>query len=155
MTALRAALFLAAALYASGCSHTFNAGITARRPDGAASFSALEQERAKAIVVEICRAAGFSQTDVARRIEEHRSESPYHYFVSLGGEDFEQSTVTVFGEIREDRREILISISDDFRGEPLPVTEKLIEDVRSGLASAFPDASVVVQRTRKLRTFAP
>jgi hypothetical protein len=155
MRSLRIALCLAV-LQASGCSHTFNASISAQRPEGAASFSAQEQERAKAIAVEICRAAGFSETDLARRLEENRMRtSSYHYFVTLGGEDFEQSTVIVFGEIRDDRREIRISATDYQRGEPLPVTDKLIEDVRAGLAREFPDASISVQRTRKLRTFAP
>jgi succinylglutamate desuccinylase len=156
MRALSSASRLLAVLLATGCAHTFNASISTQQPEGAGPFTAPQQERAKAIAVEIGRAAGFSETDLARRLEDNRMTTwPYHYFMTLGGEDFEQSTVIVFGEIREDRREIVIDISDDYRGEPLPVTEKLIEDLRAGLARAFPDASISVQRTRKLRTFAP
>jgi hypothetical protein len=145
---------IATALLALGCAHTYYAGISALRPEGAPAFTQQEQDEVKAIAVEIGRAAGFLDVRTAPEWELSPSD-PHLYVVGLSGEDFEQATVSLSAWIRRDRREILVSIVDAHRGEPLPSTRKLIEDVRKALERAFPDALVEVESRTKLRTFAP
>jgi len=125
--------------------------------DSARSFTPQEQEAAKAIALRIGRAAGFRETDVAERSAGHPTSRPYARFVSLGapGAGVERRSVTISGEMRTDRREIRISVGDDARGEPLPDTRRMIEDLRSALAREFPDCRVAVESRKKLHLLAP
>ena len=151
----RVAAVLVSLALSLACSHTYRAGVSVLRPESFPAFTQQEQDEAREIVVEIGRAAGF--LDV-RPAPEHWDPAPsdrYRYFVALSGEDFEQATVNVSGLMRRDRREILVSIVDAHRAEPLPSTRMLIDDIRTALASAFPDVQVEVKARTKLRTFAP
>jgi hypothetical protein len=130
----------------------YNASIHVQRPDG--TFTPNEQDAAKAIVVEICRAAGFRETDTPDALSDHPSSS-YRWFVSLGGKDFEQDSVGISGGMRKDRREIRIVLEDERRGEPLPSTRKMIDDLRVALERAFPDSHVEVTTKKIPRVFGP
>jgi hypothetical protein len=57
--------------------------------------------------------------------------------------------------MRRDRREIRVVVSDYERGEPLPATRKMIDDLQSALARAFPDCRVEVTSRTRLHGFAP
>ena len=136
----------------------YGARVSVLRPEGAPSFTPEEQATAKSIVVEVCRAAGFGETDTAEKLSDHESSSPYRWFVSLGapgGGDFDQDSVDISGEMRKDRREIRVSVGDWARGEPLPSTQKMVEDLRAALERAFPDCRVTVTSRKVVRWFAP
>ena len=145
----RMALLVVLSLLGSGCASMYGASISVARPEGAPAFTQQEQDRAKAIVVEIGRAERFTELDPLP------SSSGYLPFVRLRGRDSEQDTVEVLGSMRRDRREIVISIGDDSRGEPLPGTQKLVDDVRSALERAFPEARVAVETRTKPRILGP
>jgi hypothetical protein len=126
--------------------------------DTARSFTPEEQDAAKAIAIRIGRAAGFWETDVAQKLSSHRSSSwPYVLFVSLGapGGSVERRSISIAGEMRQDRREIRISVGDDARGEPPPDTRRMIEDLRAALEREFPGCSVEVTSRKKLHLLAP
>jgi len=148
------------ALLLCGC-YTYSALISVSPVDRAGALTREEQVAARAIVVEIGRAAGFWETDVAKRLSEieasQPSSWPYHTFVSLGapGGSTEQRSIAILGEMRGDRREIRIGVGDHERGEPLPATRKMIDDLQSALARAFPDCRVEVTSSRHLHWFAP
>jgi hypothetical protein len=144
-------------LLAGGCT-MYGASVSVLRPEGSPSFTQQDQDTAKSIVVEVSRAAGFWETDTAEKLSDHESSSSYRWFVSLGapgGGDFDQDSVDISGEMRKDRREIRVSIGDDVRGEPLPSTRKLVEDLRVALERAFPESRVTVTSRKVVRWFAP
>jgi hypothetical protein len=128
----------------------FGARIHVRHSDVQAAFSQDEQERAKAIVTEICRAARFHE-----RASRRAPMGPYLEFVSFDGTGSEQDTVSVSGAIREGRREITISVGDWARGDPLPATQKMVDELGAALERAFPDARVEVTRKDKPRILGP
>ena len=72
-----------------------------------------------------------------------------------GGGDFDQKSVGVSGGMRNDRREIRIVFGDYDRGQPLPSTQKMIDDLRVALERAFPDCRIEVTRHDKPRLFGP
>ena len=137
-----------------GCSSMYSADISVSRPDGAPAFTQQEQDRARAIVVEISRAERFREMDPLPMLAEPSSYE-YRTFVRLSGKDSEQDTVDIAGDMRRDRREILISIGDENRGEPLPPTQKLVDDVRVALERAFPDSHVAIETRKTPRIFGP
>jgi hypothetical protein len=147
--------FLVVGWLVLGCSHTYRAAISVERPESAQVFTHDEQERAKRIAIGAGRAAGFLDVRDAPEKWQPGPSDPYDYLVTLSGEDFEQATVHVSAFVRRDRREIVVSIVDLHRREPLPATQRLIEDVRAALEREFPDARVDVEARTKLRTFAP
>lgn len=140
-----------AACYVHGTS------ISITRADPKPTFTQREQDTAKTIVIQIGRAAGFWETDVAEKLAGPASSRPYLWFVSLGapGGSPEQRSVSISGEMRSDRREIRVSVADSARGEPLPSTRQMIEDLRVALERAFPDCHVEVTSRRKLHLLAP
>ena len=154
---LRLAWCVGFALLSSGC-FFYGVRLHVRPLDPERAFTAEEQETAKRIAIEICSAAGFRETDVAAKLSDHPSSSPYIGFVSLGapgGGDFDQDSVSILGVIRKDRREIIISLGDTLRDEPLPSTQKMIDDLRAALERAFPDARVEMEMEKTLRAFGP
>jgi hypothetical protein len=132
---------------------TFGARIHVARADGTPSFTQQDQDAVKAIVGEVCRAARFRARDL--RPGDPSSPWPYVDFVAFDGGGSEQDTVAVVGMMHRDRREILISIGDPNRGDPLPATETLVGDLRAALQRAFPDARVEVMRKDEPRIFGP
>ena len=128
----------------------FGARIHVRQTEAQPAFTPDEQERAKAIVTEICRAARFLE-----RAPRGEPSGPYLEFVSFDGTDSEQDTVSVSGAIRDGRREILISVGDWMRGEPLPSTQKMVDELRTALERAYPDSRVEVTRQNKSKLFGP
>jgi hypothetical protein len=136
-----------------GCSTMYSARISVARPEGA-PFTQQEQDRARAIVVEMGRAERFWEVDPLPMLAE---PSSYEYlpFVRLSGKDSEQDTVAISGLMRQDRREIVISVGDPDRGEPLPRTQKLVNDIRVALVRAFPDSQVDVETRNTPRIFGP
>ena len=156
--AKRLASCIAAALLGSSCSFLYGANISVERAQDAPSFSQQEQETARDLVLEVGRAAGLWETDAAEKLSATPSSSPYEHFVSLGapgGENPDLRSVVVLGGVRNDRREIRISVSDHARGEPLPSTREMVEDLRTALERAFPDSRVDVAAHRVRRGFAP
>jgi len=155
-TRRRLSVWLLPAMLLSGC-YTFGASISILPADQAASFTLEEQENAKGIALEIGRAAGFWQTDVAEILAASPSSSPYVAFVSLGapGGNPEHRYVSIMGRMRKDRRELEISVGDDMRGEPTPATAQLIEELHVALQRAFPDCRVAVTHRKELHLFAP
>lgn len=139
-----------------GCS-MFRASIHVRRAEGAPPFTQQEQETAKAITLRIGSAAGFRETDAGETLSNDPSSS-YRWFVSLdapGSGDFDQKSVGVSGGMRNDRREIRIVFGDYDRGQPLPSTQKMIDEMRVALEHAFPDCPIEVTRHDKPRLFGP
>ena len=132
----------------------YSASISVSRPEVAPSFTQQEQDRARAIVVEIGRAERFREVEPLPVLAE---PSSYEYltFVRLSGRDSEQDTVGVSGLMRQDRREIVIAVGDPDRGEPLPRTQKLVNDIRVALVRAFPDSQVDVETRKTPRIFGP
>jgi hypothetical protein len=63
--------------------------------------------------------------------------------------------VGVSGAIRKDRREILMSLGDSMRGEPLPSNPKRVDDLRTALERALPDSPVEGARHDEPRWFGP
>src|SRR5262249_54763223 len=157
MTRRAIACWIAVALFASCCSFVFDASIYVRRSDATSPFTEQDEQKAKAIVAEICRRAGFWETDAAEKLSAPATSWPYRYFVSLGapGSSAEQRSITILGEMRKDRGEIRVSVGDDSRGEPLPRTRELIDELRVALERAFPDSRVEVVMRRTRRGFAP
>jgi hypothetical protein len=129
----------------------FGASIHVRRAEGAPPFTLQEQDIAKAIAVEVGRAAGFRAIDRADTL------SNYRYFVSLQApvDSLEQKSVDVWGGMRDDHREIRILFGDYDRGQPLPSTQRMIDEMRVALERAFPDCAVEVTRHDKPRLFGP
>jgi hypothetical protein len=148
------ALLCLVSLLGAGCSSMYGAYISVSRPEGASAFTQQEQDRAKAIVVEIGRAERFLELDP---LPTRRESSSYEYltFVRLSGKDSEQDTVDVSGSMRQDRREIVISIGDEYRSTPLPQTQKLVDAVHAALQRAFPDSPVEVETRNTPRVFGP
>lgn len=140
----------------AGC-YVHGTFLSVTRADPAAPFTAREQETARAIVVELGRAAGFWETDAAKKLAARPSSSPYVDFVSLGapGGNREQRSVTILGSLRKDHREIRIAVGDDARGDLLPAAQQMVDELRAALGRAFPDARVEVTSRRQLRGFAP
>ena len=153
MKTLRSGTYLAAALLGAGCSTMYSAHISVSRSEGT-PFTQQEQDRARAIVVEIGRAERFWEMDPLPMRAEPASYE-YLTFVRLSGKDSEQDTVDISGDMRQDRREIVISIGDENRGEPLPPTQKLVDDVRVALERAFPDSHVEIETRNTPRIFGP
>jgi hypothetical protein len=151
------ALWVASALALGGCSYIHVTSLSVTRADSAPSFTREEQDTARAIVTETCSAAGFWETDTAQTLSNSPSSWPYVWFVSFGapGGRVEQRSVTISGEMRKDRREIRISVGDSARGEPLPATRQLIEELRASLERAFPDSRVDVTFRRTPHVLAP
>ncbi len=152
----RVVICVASVLALGGC-YIHRTLISVTQVDAAALFTREDQDTAKAIVIQICRAAGFWETDVAERLSAYPSSRPYLWFVSLGapGGNLEQRSVSISGAIRKDRREIRISVGDNARGEPLPATRQMIEDLRVAIERAFPDCHVEVMPRKKLHLLAP
>ena len=136
----------------AGCT-MFGARIHVARPEQAPPFTREEQQAAKAIVDEVSRAARFRESGL--RADDPSSSWPYVDFVAFDGKGSEQDTVGVVGMMRRDRREILISIGDANRGDPLPATRKLVDDLRAALQRAFPDARVEVTTPSQPRILGP
>jgi len=113
------------------------------------TFTQEERDAAKAIIVEVARAAQFVETNPKEAWE------PYDEFVALSGKGSEQDTVTVSGLMRADRREILIAVGDWMNGDPLPATLKLVDELRAALEGAFPDTRVAVTTRNKPRILGP
>jgi hypothetical protein len=155
-SALRLALVFASGLLVSGC-YIYGAAISVVPDERAAAFTQEEQETARALAVRVGRSAGFWETDDAAKLSASDTTWPYRYFVSLGapGGNAQQRSVSILGAIRKDRREIQISVGDDARGEPLPETRKMIDELRAALESAFPDCRVEVTTRKKLHLLAP
>lgn len=147
---------IASVLLLGGC-YIYGAFISVTQPDRAPPFTPRDQEAARAIAVEVGRAAGFWETDAAEKLAAHESSWPYLYFVSLGapGGSVEQRSISILGAMRKDRREIRLSVGDDARGEPLPSTQRMIDDLRAALERAFPDCRVEVTSRKKLHLLAP
>jgi hypothetical protein len=143
-----------ATLVQIGCSTMYSARISVSRPEVASSFTQQEQDRARAIVVEISRAERFREVDPLPVLAE---PSSYEYltFVRLSGRGSEHDTVALSGSMRQDRREIVIAVGDANRGEPLPQTQKLVDEIRVALAREFPDSRVDVETSRTPRIFGP
>jgi hypothetical protein len=131
----------------------FGARIHVARPPGAPSFTRAEQDAAVAIVGEICHAAGLREGGL--RPEDSSSSWPYVDFASCDGRGSEQDTVSVVAMMQRDRREILISIGDSNRSDPLPATRKLVDDLSTALERAFPDTRVEVLRKDESKLFGP
>jgi len=146
--------FFLVSLLGAACSSMYGAHISVSQPEGASAFTQQEQDRVKAIVVEIGRAERFSEL---APLPMRRESSSYEYltFVRLTGKDSEQDTVDVLGSMRQDRREIVISIGDDYRDTPLPRTQKLVDDLHAALRRAFPDSRVEVATRKTPRIFGP
>jgi hypothetical protein len=155
MNFLRVIVSIGSALFC-GC-YTFGAVVTVQPDDQTASFTLEEQETARAIVIDIGRAAGFWETEVAEKLSADPSSSPYLWFVSLGapGGDPERRHVSIAGVVRKDRREIQISVEDSMRGDPTPATAKLIEDLHGALERAFPRYRVQLTQESELHLLAP
>jgi len=147
--AARVALLLVISILGAACSTMYSARISVTRPGGAAPFTDRERDEAKAIVLEIARAARFA----ARA--EASAPDPYVEFVALSGKGSDQDTVAVSGMMRTDRREILIAVGDWMNGDPLPATRTLVDDLRAALERAFPDAQVAVETRSKPRILGP
>ncbi|HKA13942.1 MAG TPA: hypothetical protein VKH41_02910 [Myxococcota bacterium] len=147
----RLVAFVGSAVALTGCT-MFGARIHVARAEGA-PFTQREEDAAKAVVDEICRAAGFREG--RPKPGDPSSSWPYVDFVSFDGEGSEQDTVGIVGMMRRDRREILISIGDWNRSDPLPATRNLVDDLRSALQRSFPDARIEVTREDKPRLFGP
>ena len=128
----------------------FGARIHVRHSDAQPAFSQDEQARAKAIVTQICRAARFSE-----RAPHREPMGPYLEFVSFDGTDSEQDTVSVSGAIRDGRREIAISVGDTMRSDPLPSTQKMVDELGAALERAFPESRVEVTRKNTSKLFGP
>jgi len=144
-------LFLCGGLASLGVACTlFIERVHVERADPAEAFTEQEQEKARAIVLEICRAERFSESTIA-----NSPGNPYLTFVSLEGKGSEQDTVAVAGQITRTRREIIVTVGDDARAEPLPTTQKLVGDLRAALERAFPESRVTVTRDDQLRLFGP
>ena len=144
-------LLLWGALASLGAACTlFIERVHVERVGDAEAFTEQEQQRARAIVLEICRAARFSESTTASS-----SGNPYLTFVSLDGKGSEQDTVAVAGQISRTRREIIVTVGDDARAEPLPTTQKLVTDLRAALEHSFPESRVTVTRDDALRLFGP
>jgi hypothetical protein len=156
MNFLRLITAIGSVLLLCGCT-MFGAVVSIQPPDRTASFTLEEQETAKAIVIDIGRAAGFWETDVAEKLSANPTTSPYLWFVSLGapGGNPERRHVSILGIVRNDRRELRISVSDDERGDPTPATAQLIEALRETLQRAFPNSRVEVTFRKSLHWFAP
>jgi len=156
MKSVRSVLCAGLLLMLVGC-YVHGTLISVMPTDSARSFTQQEQDAARAIAIRIGRAAGFWETDVARKLSSQPSSWPYVWFVSLGapGGSVEKRSISIAGEMRKDRREIRISVGDDARGEPLPDTRQMIEDLRAALERAFPDCSVEVTSRKKLHLLAP
>ena len=153
---VRSVLLVGWLLMLVGC-YVHGTFISVSPTDAARSFTPEEQDAAKAIAIRIGRAAGFWETDVAQKLSSARSSWPYVWFVSLGapGGSVEKRSISIAGEMRKDRREIRISVGDDARGEPLPDTLRMIEDLRAALEREFPGCSVEVTSRKKLHLLAP
>jgi hypothetical protein len=156
MNAFKRVVAVLASTLLFGC-YIYVANIVIQGPDPTQLFSQVEQERAKTITIEAGRAAGFWQTDDAEWLSSYPSTWPYLAFVSLGapGSRSGQRSVSILGEMRKDRREIRITVDDIERGDPLPATTELIEELRAALEQAFPDCSVEVTSRKKLHLLAP
>src|SRR5882724_4113315 len=148
---LRPALCLALAVLFTGCT-MFISRIHVQRAESEPAFTHAEREKAKVIALEICRAARF-----AGRASEPIDPAPsgYSEVFACDGRGSEQDTVSVSGQLRNGGREILVSLSDYTRADPLPATRKMLEDLRTALERAFPDARVEVTRNNRLRLFGP
>lgn len=131
----------------------YGAEIHVERAAPAQPFSRAEQDTARGIIEQICRAERFASRGALRT--DPLPSWPYVEFASLDGKGSEQDTVGVSGQMRTDRREILVSTADWHNGDPLPATEALVENLRAALASAFPDARVEVTRRQTSRLFGP
>jgi hypothetical protein len=151
-----AVLSMACVLLLGGC-YVHRTLIYITRADPAPSFSREDRDIAKAIVIEICRAAGFWETDPAERLSSDPPSRPYLWFVSLGapGGNLEQRSVSISGAMREDHREIRIAVGDSARGEPSPATRQMIADLRAALERAFPGCRIEVTARRRLHLLAP
>lgn len=143
-------------LSVSGC-FFYGVGISVVPPDTAPPITLDDRERVERIVIEVGRKEGFRETDVAERISATPSSSPYVWFVSLGGPDgaADQRSVSISGQMRKDRREIRVFVRDYERAEPLPATQRLIDDLRQALERAFPGWRVDVTMRKKHRLFGP
>lgn len=157
MSVARLVAAFAATLLLSGC-YFYIADIAVRGSEPTPPFTREDQERVKATVIEIARSAGLWETDTAAKLASMpSSSSPYREFVSAGapGGSPERRHVSILGQMREDRREIYIGVRDSERGEPLPETAKLIEDLRIALEHALPGRRVEVTHRTKHRLFGP
>jgi hypothetical protein len=145
-----------ASVLLSGC-YIYGASISVTHPDQAHAFTLQDQDAARAIVIEIGRSEGFWETDTAAKLSAAESSWPYLYFVSLGapGGSAELRSIDILGAMRKDRREIHVSVGDDARGEPIPSTLKMIDDLRAALERTFPGCRVEVTSRKKLHLFAP
>ena len=116
------------------------------------AFTPEEVERAKALVLEVCRGARFSAS-TSEPVD--RAPSGYNEFLACDGTGSEQDTVSVSGQMRNGGREIIVSVGDYTRGTPLPATRKLLDDLRIALERAFPESRVEVTRNNQSRLFGP
>ena len=155
--ALRLAACVTSAIVLMGCASLFRAHVAVTKTDAAPPFTQPEQERAKAIVVEIGRAAGFWETDTAAKLSDRESSWPYVAFVSLGapGGDPDRQRVHILAEMRKDRRELRVLVGDDARGDPLPSTRQLVDELRTALERAFPDSRVEAASRKARQGFGP
>ena len=156
MKTLSLVLCVAPILMLSGC-YVHGTFLSVTPADSARSFTPGEQDAARAIAIRIGSAAGFWETDVAHTLASQPSSWAYVPFVSLGapGGSVEKRSVSILGEVRKDRREIRLSVGDDARGEPLPDTRQMIEDLRAALEQSFSDCRVEVTSRKKLHLWAP
>jgi hypothetical protein len=130
----------------------FISRIQVERAGSEPAFTPEELGRAKTAVLEICRDARFS----ARTSEPFDpAPSGYSEFVACEGKDSEQDTVSVSGQTRNGRREIIVTVADFARGEPLPSTREMLDDLRIALEQAFPESHVEVTRNDKSKLFGP
>jgi hypothetical protein len=149
MSRSRALAAVALVALSTACT-MYGARIQVERAGAASAFTLPEQARARAIVLEICRAERFTERSVSGA-----SSGGYVTFVSLTGKGSEHDTVGVSGQIADDRRVILVSVGDSARGEPLPRTQQLVDDLRAALARAFPESRVEVTRHDESKLFGP
>jgi hypothetical protein len=156
MTSIQRFVVSIASALLGGC-YIYGAFVSVTDPDQAHAFTLRDQDAARAIVLEIGRSGGFWETDTAAKLSAVESSRPYLYFVSLGapGGSAEQRSIDILGAMRKDRREIQVSVGDDARGEPLPSTRKMVDDLRAALERAFPGCRVEVTSRKKLHLFAP
>ena len=150
---LRRGTVLLFAAWLAGCT-MFEASVRVRRTDDQPPFTQEEQDRVKEIVSEICRAARFSER-AAHNEYPDASDSAYLDFVWFDGKGSEQDTVGVSGAIRRGRREIRVSVGDYKNGDPLPTTQKMVDDLRVALEEAVPESRVVVSRHDESKLFGP